>query len=220
MTTKRKIGNPLALAVLACLFERPMHPYEMASTMRERHQDESIRLNYGSLYTVTQSLQRLRLIEPQETAREGNRPERTVYRLTDAGRLELIDWLSELICHPVRDYTNFEAGLALLPVLRPAEAVQLLQQRCTQLETEIVQARAVGEMLAERKLPRLFLIEAEYRSRLKQAELDWVRELVADIAGGTLQGVAEWRLLHEQGAAKAPVIMLETSQATPVRRVP
>jgi DNA-binding PadR family transcriptional regulator len=213
MTSRRKIGNPLALAVLACLFERPMHPYEMAGTMRERHQDESIKLNYGSLYTVTQSLQRLRLIEPQETAREGNRPERTVYRLTDAGRLELIDWLSELICQPVRDYTNFEAGLSLLPVLPPAEAVRLLEQRCERVETDIVQAHAVGAMLAERKLPRLFLIESEYRLRLKQAELDWVRALVADIKEGTLQGVADWRRLHEEGGTKAPVIRLETAPA-------
>jgi DNA-binding PadR family transcriptional regulator len=30
-------GNPLALAVLALLFERPMHPYEMAATLRQRH---------------------------------------------------------------------------------------------------------------------------------------------------------------------------------------
>jgi DNA-binding PadR family transcriptional regulator len=213
VSTKRKIGNPLALAVLACLFERPMHPYEMASTMRERHQDESIKLNYGSLYTVTQALLRHRLIEPQETAREGHRPERTVYRLTDAGRLELIDWLSDLICNPVREYTNFEAGLALLPVLSPVDAVGLLEQRCVRLETEIVQARAVGEMLAERKLPRLYWIEAEYRLRLKEAELEWVRALAADIAGGTLQGIAEWRRFHQDGGTKPPVITLDTTQS-------
>src|SRR5271168_4711478 len=102
MTARRKVSNPLALAVLACLYERSMHPYEMASTMRERHKDDSIKLNYGSLYTVTQALQRHRLIEPQEVGRDGNRPERTIYRLTDAGRLELIDWLSDLICSPAR----------------------------------------------------------------------------------------------------------------------
>jgi DNA-binding PadR family transcriptional regulator len=215
MTTKRKIGNPLALAVLACLFERPMHPYEMASTMRERHQDESIKLNYGSLYTVMQSLQRYHLIEPQETAREGHRPERTVYRLTDAGRLELIDWLSDLICNPVREYTSFEAGLALLPVLPPEDAAHLLEQRCVRLETEIVQARAVGDMLVVRSLPRLFLIEVEYRLRLKEAELEWVRALAADIAGGTLQGIEEWRRFHQDGVVpKAPVILLESGPRT------
>jgi DNA-binding PadR family transcriptional regulator len=61
--TKRKVSNPLALAVLACLAERPMHPYEMASTMRERHKDDSIKLNYGSLYSVIELLCRNQFIE-------------------------------------------------------------------------------------------------------------------------------------------------------------
>jgi DNA-binding PadR family transcriptional regulator len=211
MTTRRKISNPLALAALACLFERPMHPYEMASTMRERHQDESIKLNYGSLYTVTEALQRHRLIEPQETVREGHRPERTVYRLTDAGRIELIDWLSELLSQPVREYTSFEAGLSLLAILPPADAVQLLEQRCTRLETEMVQAKAVAEMLVARRLPRLFLIESEYRQHLKAAELAWVRGLITEITDGTLQGIVEWRRFHQEGVAPK-IVLLESKR--------
>src|SRR5271170_4384245 len=112
--TRRKVGNPLALAVLACLFERPMHPYEMAGTLRERHKDESIKLNYGSLYSVVESLQRHELIEAQETERKGRRPERTVYAITNAGALELTDWLSELLSTPVKEYRQFEAALSLL----------------------------------------------------------------------------------------------------------
>ena len=29
-------SNPLALAVLVCLYEKPMHPYEVAQTLRAR----------------------------------------------------------------------------------------------------------------------------------------------------------------------------------------
>ena len=83
---KRKMSNPLALAVLSLLVEKPMHPYEMSSTMRERVKEASIKLNYGSLYSVVDSLQRHHLIEVQETIREGRRPERTVYAITEAGR--------------------------------------------------------------------------------------------------------------------------------------
>src|SRR2546430_6148674 len=122
--TKRKVNNPLALAVLACLTEHPMHPYEMATTMRERGKDQSIKLNYGSLYTVVQALQQHGLIVAQETERAGRRPERTVYCLTDAGRMELIDWVSELISTPVKEYTRFEAGLSLLPLLPPRGAAR------------------------------------------------------------------------------------------------
>src|SRR5215813_5672818 len=100
MPGRRAVSNPLALAVLACLFERPMHPYEMATTLRERGKEHSIKLNYGSLYTVVDNLAKHGLIEAVEARREGRRPERTVYRLTSAGGEELDDWMAELLAVP------------------------------------------------------------------------------------------------------------------------
>src|SRR5262249_60377835 len=97
MPARGSSSNPLALAVLACLYERPMHPYEMATTMRERGKEQSIKLNYGSLYTVVDNLAKHGLIEAGEAHREGRRPERTVYRITDAGRAELAGWMSQLL---------------------------------------------------------------------------------------------------------------------------
>src|ERR671916_2322205 len=92
MATERKVSNPLALAVLALLYERPMHPYEMVSVMRERGKHESVRLRYSSLYSVVEALEREALILPLETVREGRRPERTVYGLTEAGRGGVLGW--------------------------------------------------------------------------------------------------------------------------------
>jgi DNA-binding PadR family transcriptional regulator len=196
--SRRKVANPLALAVLACLYERPMHPYEMATTLRERHKDESIKLNYGSLYAVVESLKGHQLILPQETGREGNRPERTVYRLSDAGRLELIDWMSELLCLPGREYTRFEAGLSLMPVLPPQDVVGLLEERCRRLEMDLGLHRASRELVG--KLPRLFTIESEYRHVLREAELRWTRALIEDIRLGTLEGSEDWRRWHTERA--------------------
>ena len=110
----RNRSNPLALAVLISLYERPMHPYEVATTLRQRNKHESVRLNYGSLYAVVASLERRGLIAPQETARAGRLPERTVYDLTEAGRIETHDWLTDLIATPVKDYPAFEAALESL----------------------------------------------------------------------------------------------------------
>src|ERR1700719_1471490 len=110
---RTSISTPLALAVLACLHERPMHPYEMASTMRERGKEQSIKLNYGSLYTVVDNLAKHGLIEGAAARREGRRPERTVYRLTDSGRVRLDAWMSELLAAPVKEYPQFEAALSL-----------------------------------------------------------------------------------------------------------
>lgn len=194
--TKRKVSNPLALAVMACLFERPMHPYEIASTLRERGKDQSIKLNYGSLYTVVEALQQHALIVARETEREGRRPERTIYRLTDAGRMEVVDWVSELLSVPAKEYTWFEAGLSLAGVLPPEDVVAALRQRCTLLDMEIAAMRSTIHHVSEHGLKRVFVIESEYSLAIREAELAWTRAIADEIAAGTLDGIEDWLAFH------------------------
>jgi DNA-binding PadR family transcriptional regulator len=193
---KRKVSNPLALAVMALLYERPMHPYEMVSVMRERGKHESVRLRYSSLYSVVEALVREGLISPRETVREGRRPERTVYELTDAGRVEFLGWLRELLSVPAKEYTQFAAGLSFLPALPPDEAAELLDGRVRRLEEEVGEMRSVLDSVMVEGLPRLFLIESEHELILREAELRWVRELAREISDGTLGGMAEWEGFH------------------------
>ena len=192
----RSRSNPLALAVLVCLAERPMHPYEAATTLRQRQKHESVRLNYGSLYAVVASLEKRKLIAPQGTERKGRLPERTVYRLTGAGRIELHDWLTELLSTPVRDYTSFEAALSFLPTLPPEDVASLLRERAEHLEREVAQARASRELAEKQHVPRLFWVEEEFRTVLREAELGYVRALASQIADGTLGGDDWWKAIH------------------------
>src|SRR5438105_11066796 len=106
--------SPLASSSLQLLDERPMHPYELAATMRERHQDEFIRLNFGTLYHTVNMLERNGWIQPLEREKEGRRPERTVYRLTDSGRDVLIRTLAEILRRPQKEYPQFAAGLMFM----------------------------------------------------------------------------------------------------------
>jgi len=195
----RNRANPLALAVLICLLERPMHPYEVATTLRQRNKHESVRLNYGSLYAVVDSLDRRGLIAPQKTARAVRLPERTVYTLTDTGQVELYDWLTELVSTPVNEYPSFEAALSFLPALPPDDAVQLLQERAARLEVDLAQAYATREVVGKQGVPRLFWIEAEFRNLQREAELSYVRKLAREISSGALDGVEWWRDVHARG---------------------
>lgn len=194
----RKRSNPLALAVLTCLYERPMHPYEMAQTLRSRAKHESVRLNYGSLYGVVESLERQGLVRAVETFREGRRPPRTVYEITDPGRTEMYDWLSELLAVPVKEFPQYEAALSFLPGVPPDEAVALLRQRCEAIEVRLDQMQASYDVAAKRGLPRLFSIEGEYEMALLRTELEFTRSLIADIESASLSGLDEWRSWHEQ----------------------
>lgn len=198
-------NNPLALAVLICLGERPMHPYEAATVLRQRYKHESVRLNYGSLYAVVDSLERRGLIEAQETERAGRLPERTIYRLTDSGRAEIQDWLSELISVPTKEYPAFVAALSFLPALPPDTVTDLLKERVVRLEVELAAARGVREYVEKLGLPRLFWVENEFALVLKEAEIDYVHRLSRDITSGALEGMDWWRQVHDEDRGTLPL---------------
>jgi DNA-binding PadR family transcriptional regulator len=177
----------------------------MASKLREYGKDQAIKINWGSLYTVVQNLEKHGFIEAVEVAREGRQPERTTYRITEAGRDELSDWLRELLSEPEREYTRFEAALGECGILAPDELIGLLRQRLEALE-EGIAAHQQGLTAMEAQLPRLFLIESEYQLALRRAEAEWVRGLLTELTDGTFPGLEAWRRYHETGEFPAELI--------------
>jgi DNA-binding PadR family transcriptional regulator len=188
--------NPLGLAVLALLSERPMHPYEMAQTMRERHQQEVVKLNYGSLYTVVDSLRKHELITASAVQKAGNRPERTVYSVTGAGTAELHDWLRELIAVPAKEYRRFEAGISMVGLLPPHEALTMVRQREAAVAGQLTALAVLLEKLAGMGLPQLAWIELDYRMAMLRAERSWLSWFAAATVDGTVGGYDSWEERH------------------------
>jgi DNA-binding PadR family transcriptional regulator len=211
---RRRVANPLALGVLSCLLERPMHPYEISTTLKERGKEQSIKLNYGSLYSVVDSLHKHGLIQAQETSRDGRRPERTVYAITDDGRAEFEDWLAELLSTPVREFTSLEAGLSLMPGLPPDQVAALLETRAGRVRAEIDHIEAMHTAARGQGLHDLFLIESIYRVHMLTAELDFVTRLGQDIGSGAMPGTKSWQRIHE---LRSDGVSMEEIFADPVR---
>lgn len=198
MAKRRKVANMLALAVLSTLLTKPMHPYEIASVLRQRGKDEDMPIRWGSLYRVVENLERHGLVQATRSERHGGRPERTVYRITEAGRAELVDWVRELIGVPEPEALRFKAGLSVLGVLSPDEVVDLLGRRVHMLQEQLDAARAELDRHA-REVPRFFLMEADYELAIRAAEADWASGLLRELTEGSLPGLAEWRAFHATG---------------------
>jgi DNA-binding PadR family transcriptional regulator len=213
MAKRRKVGTLLGLAVLSTVSARPMHPYEMASLMKARGKDHDMDIKWGSLYTVVRNLEKHGFLEVAGSVRDGARPERTVYRITDAGREELADWVRELIEVPEPEHRRLEAGLSVLGALGPDETAELLRRRLDALERRIADEHAALD--AETEVPRVFLLEAEYALAIVQAEADWVRAFLGEITGGTLEGLAMWRAFHATGRVPAEIAELAERGAAP-----
>ncbi len=173
--------SPLAMVLLALLVEAPMHPYRMQQVIKERGQDQLVNVaQRNSVYQALDRLVRDGLARPAGTAREGGRPERTVYEITAEGEATLRRWLAHMVTTPAREFPEFPAALAFLAKLPPAEVRALLGERITAQEQRL----AAVEGQAPPGMPRLFLIEDEYRAAMLRAELDWLRVVVDDLATG------------------------------------
>ena len=178
--------GPLAVAVLGLLAEEQRHPYDIAYTMHTRRMDEHIKLSMGTLYHVVDQLQRLGWIRPTETAREGRRPERTIYVVTPEGRRQLQDRVRQLIAQPTREYSSFEAGLTFLHQLPGEEAAALLRRRAEALREQIDLWDYALEQLRHRGLSRLALIEVEMVQDARSFQRDWSLRIAAEIENRTL----------------------------------
>lgn len=198
MAKTRKVDNLLALAVLAELNRRPMHRYELASVLRAHGKERDMGVKLSSLYTVVQNLAKHGLLEVVGTSRRGLRPERTTYRITDAGRREMTEWTRALLSDPQPERRPLTAGLSIMVVLPPDEVIDLLAVRLARLEQTIAARRAeLAEM--KREVPRLFLAEDEYALAMLEAEATWIRALWNELASGTHPDVAGWREWHRTG---------------------
>lgn len=188
------VSNPLALVVLAFLIERPMHPYELGKLLKQRNKQESIKYRHASLYMVVEQLSRKGFIEAQQTVRQGQLPERTVYALTESGQVEVLEQMRELVAVPAKEYLRFEAALALILVLPPAEVVDLLEQRQRALAEQAERLRS--HVRDRQEMDQLFLIEHEYQLALVEAEQKFVQRFRERILQGAENFGEFWRRLH------------------------
>ncbi len=183
---KRGLTSTLLLTILSLLAERPMHPYEIHRWTRYRCLDRVVKVTAGSLYHAVERLHRGGLIRPLETEREGRRPERTIYAITEGGRDRLREMLERLLAEPVPTYSSFAAALSVMHHLPPETVASLLRRRTLVLESHLAaQDRLVANLL-EGGLPRSSLVEVEYEQALRRAELEWVQRLIDDLEAGRL----------------------------------
>lgn len=188
MPARSAAANPLSLAVMGLLLEKPMHPYEMMSTLRERGLDSAFRLSTGTLYDTVRALLKNGLIRDAGTVSDGNRPQRTVYALTDTGRTAFTERLDALIRVPADDeYPKFVSAVAYIGALGTDAAADALTERASLLAERAERLESgLASALGDSGLPRLHMIEAEYALHMIAAEREWALATAEELRSGSL----------------------------------
>jgi len=178
--------TPLGIAILGLLLERPMHPYEMFQTFVARSEDHIVKVRPGSLYHTVERLERDSLIRSTGTEREGNRPERTTYEITDAGHDRMLVSLTEMLSTWKNEYPEFPLALAEAHNLPRDTVIRLLQKRVLALHGQLeVVGRAVDQVEGK-NLERKFWLEASYLRALFEAETAWIEGLITELKNETI----------------------------------
>jgi DNA-binding PadR family transcriptional regulator len=194
--------SSLALLVLWLLYEKPQHVYGMQKLIEAQGKDRVVNVrSRGSLYQTIERLVRHGLVDVSETVRVEGYPDRILYAITDAGREVAREWLREMLRTVGGEYPEFIAAVSILFGLPPEDARAQLEERERRLAAELADTEAAlaGPPAG---LPRLFLLEEEYRKALLDAQLAWVRGVIADLRDGRLDWNEQW--LREVAAAFLP----------------
>jgi DNA-binding PadR family transcriptional regulator len=174
-----------ALCVLGLLKTGPRHTYEMHLMIERTHKTFVTGLP-RSVYHAAERLLAGGHIRVAATTRDGVRPERTVYQLTEAGERRLRDWVRLLLAEPDANSTLFVSALTFAGVLTPGEVADALRER----HAELVRREEVATVVPL-ELPRILVLEAEYEAGRLHAESEWVGRIIDDLAAGTLDWPAD-----------------------------
>jgi DNA-binding PadR family transcriptional regulator len=184
--------SPLGLIVLWQLWSEPMHVYRLQKLLEAEGKNRIVNVrSRASLYQAIERLERLRLVEVSATVRQEGYPDRVVYAITEDGRQTARQWLQEMLSDTGGQYPEFIVALSIMFALPVEEAREQLELRADRLAAHLAETER-GLEAAPQGLPRLFLLEEEYRKALLQAELGWLRGVIADLTEGRLTWSEEW----------------------------
>ena len=178
--------SPSGLIVLCLLLAGPLHPYGMQRLMQLWGKDRVVNVGQrANLYKTIKRLHEAGLIAVRQTERDQQYPERTVYELTEQGHETGQRWLAGMLARPRNEYPEFPAALSFAMLLEPAELAAVLAERLAVLDERLA---GVGGGLATYagELPRVTLLDDEYRRAVTAAELAWIDGVLEDLRTGAL----------------------------------
>ncbi|MEU6882691.1 PadR family transcriptional regulator [Streptomyces sp. HUAS MG47] len=160
----------MRLPLLALLARGPAHGYELKQDLEQLLGAAYPPTNVGQIYVTLGRLEKSGLIEGEEIAQE-SRPNKKIYRLTDAGQEALRAWFDETADEPrVRD--EFFMKLALAPRTGLADQIALINKQRREYLTTM---RNLSKLAAtENRDNRIAHLLIEGAMLHLQADLDWL----------------------------------------------
>ena len=137
-------GDVTRLTVLSILSIGPCHGYGLREVIESWNMQAWADIRYGSIYQALRTMEKDGLVVEVGVKAEGNRPPKTIYGITEAGRDELRRLLRKAWAEPSRYVEPINVALSFMPLdlLDNDEVEKLLAQRLEHLDEVVERLRA------------------------------------------------------------------------------
>lgn len=178
-----------------------MHGYELRRQIELRTMDRWADVTYGSIYPALRRLAEEGMVEEVGRDRAGNLPTRTTYRITYAGREELMQLLRIAWTIPQLTAQAVDVALSFSTLLQPAEITELLELRVQALDA-ITAQMDIGQHLKRQAVGHLSALDAivgdvfDHNRRMIAAERAWATHVLDRVRAGAYVGLSALRALE------------------------
>lgn len=181
------MSNITRLVVLGAVRQfQPVHGYFLRRELMTWHVDQWANIQPGSIYNALKSLKQDGYIEESGTEAAGNRPERTVYKMTALGDVELMRMLRQALwvvepfdTKPVMALTSF------MFLLSRAEITAALKFRIAEIDAKVASNGFDIDDVARSTTTPAYVRELFELSSLRlRAEQQWAKDIYERICAG------------------------------------
>jgi DNA-binding PadR family transcriptional regulator len=178
-----RLRSALSVVVLGMLSEGPLHPYAMSRRIKERAYDRLPGVKVSSLYDTVRRLDAAGLIRADVPHRSGNRPERTPFTITTAGRDELQAWIHRTLSDE-HDPDGLPAALSFMYSLGRERVVDVLKGREARMSAALDTDQA--DLTRSATDNPIFVSEHQYQLARRRAERDWLARFLDELDNGLI----------------------------------
>lgn len=127
----------IQIVILGLLKEKKYHPYEMKKVIIEHKWDQLFPVTDGNLYHAIRKLEKHNWIQAEKQEQVNNRPNRTVYQITEEGKNQLSEEIVEVFKKRMPEPRSLYPALLFIESSEVPKAAEYINAWISDLKTEI-----------------------------------------------------------------------------------
>jgi DNA-binding PadR family transcriptional regulator len=180
MAAKSRLSTNAELAVLNLLAEQPMHGYQIEQTIEARGMREWTEIGFSSIYYILEKLRSRGCVESRMEQSVGKGPARQVFSLTPTGFAIFRQAALDALANPSRTFSNFQIGLAALPMFEKEEILGSLRNYQGTLKNKLQELKTKTASYGP-GLPWHVASMFDLNISQLRFELDWLEKFISSI---------------------------------------